>query len=563
MARSQAAAPAAVAIFAGQSNEVSHGTLTSGFGFAGIPGGVGNAGVNAVASCWESKITPSGATPGSGTLTCGTPSSGRIYAGQVISAPGVPTGQAVSAANNNDNFPGVTGSGFAAGTYVVTPAASVGSAAAPITMTFAEPDIGGSGSLNPHCQIWAPKKSGTGTWQTYSPKVNSNFNGGAQGPSFGPEGAFCQRWAADNPGKTLYMIKIAIGGSSLCDRPDGNNYSPEYAGSAEIASFQLLQEQVTKAEAALATQLGISSYAVRVIQWGQGEQDAATPNTPCGFPTPPFSTTTTPVPYLSNLEDLVNRFAIPAAIKAQFSGYIAGTVLNVASVTSGALHRYQRLTGAGVAPGTYIDAQVSGQTGGPGQYNLKVYQAVSSEVIGASGGAACRTGSISGPFFFAEPLKYTAQSVLESCVTGGAFKVGDVLSGAGVMPGTTIVALDSAGHTADGLYTVNVNQTVASRATPEPMSAQVGGFGNGSDSARFVMFRTFRNARSVPTGVQIGQAYVNDNAVTSIPTVTVNTDDALKAELNQIHYHAAWISELGRRLYKGYLGTCDYHSPTC
>ncbi|MBV9511014.1 MAG: hypothetical protein JO303_12115 [Caulobacteraceae bacterium] len=559
------ASPVAVALFAGQSNEVSHGTLASTYGFSGVPGGAGSAGVNATASCYETKTTLSGATAGSGTLTCSAPTSGVIFAGQVITAPGVPVGQVVAAANNAGNFPAATGSGSAAGAYVVTPAAVVGSSAAPVTMSFAEPDIGGSGVLNPQCKIWVPKGAKSGTWKTYSPKVNSDYTGAGQTPTFGPEGPFCQRWAADNPGKTLYMIKIAIGGSSLCDLPSGNNYSPEYVPVSQngIASYQMLQSQTALAEAALRTQLGITSYNVVVIQWGQGEQDSDNRARPCGYPVPPFSKLTTPIPYLTNLQDLINRFAIPTAINAQFSGSIAGTTLTVSNVSAGAIHQYQLLSGAGVAPNTYIESQIGGAAGGAGTYNLKVYQTIASETIFGSHGASCSNASISGSYFYAYPLAYSTNTVVKSCVTGGAFVVGDRLSGAGVAPGTSIVGLDSAGHTADGLYTVAVNQNVASASAPEAMTAAVGGFGSGSNSAKFILFRTFEHPWSTPTGVQIAQAYVNDNASTVIPAYTVNTDDALKATPTEIHYHAAWISELGRRLYEAYLGKCDYHSPTC
>ena len=161
----------------------------------------------------------------------------------------------------------------------------------------------------------------------------------------------------------------------------------------------------------------------------------------------------------------------------------------------------------------------------------------------------------------AYPLLFTPTKVLRSCVSGGAFNVGDTLSGPGVLPGTIITGLDSAGDTADGLYTVNVNQTVASADAPEAMTASVDGFGNGADTARFVLFRTFNNAGL--TGVQVAQNYVNDQPVTALPTVTVNTNDALKATQLNKHFHTAWIAELGRRLYLGYLGACDYHSPTC
>ena len=557
-------APVAIAIFAGQSNEEAHGTSQAVYGFLGVPGGVGSAGVNAVASCYETTATPTGATAGSGTLTCAAPTSGALYAGQVVVGAGVPLGQTLSAANNQGHFPGVTGTGSnAGGSYVVTLAAVVGSAQSPVTMTFSQPDIGGSGVLNSRCQIWAPTgNKGAGTWQAYAPNVNTDFNGGSQAKSWGPEGPFCARWTADNPGQTLYMVKLAVGGSSLCDLASGNNYSPEFSG-AGIAAFNLLRLEVTHAETALATQFGITSYQIKVIQWGQGEQDEQNIKKACAFPVAPFAASTTPVPYLTNLVDMVGHFAIPTTINANFAASISGTVLTVNQMTSGAVHRYQRLAGTGVAANTYIGTQISGAPDGAGAYNLQVYQATVGEIIAASGGASCSLGSLSGQFFFAAPLTATKTKITTTCVTGGTFHVGDTLSGTGVDPGTTITALDSAGHTADGLYVVNVNQTVASPALPEAMTATIGGWGVGADTAALTLFRTFKAANSTPTGVQIGQSWVNDHAVAALPAKTVNTDDALKSTSTDLHFHAAWISELGRRLYQAYLGRCDYHAATC
>jgi hypothetical protein len=549
-------------LFTGQSNEESHGTLTSTYNYPAIPGGSGAAGINATAFCYETMSTPSGATPGSGTLTCSAPTSGTIYAGEVITSGGT-TGQVVSSAYNRGNFPAVTGTGTNnGGTYVVTNPAVIGSISKPVAMTFAEPDIGGSGTLNPRCQIWTPLSKG-GMWETYDPKVNSNPQAGtAQGATFGPEGAICQHWTQDNPGQTLYMIKAAIGGSHLCDEPAGqNDLSPEYGGTGAASSvYTLLHTETAAAEAALFTQFGITNYAVKMIQYGQGEQDS---QDICGFPSLPFSSNITPNAYLVNLQDLINRFAIPAPISASFTGYITGQVLTVTSVTSGTVHQYQLLKGAGIDAGTYIGSQLTGVTGGAGTYALQVYQAVARKKITNNRGVACDRASINGQFFFAEPDAYSGAGITKSCVTGGVFAVGDVLSEPGLLPGTVITGLDSKGDTKDGEYEINVLQTVASNTVPEPMSASVYGWGTGSDSAKFVLFRTFLPKNSVSTGVQLAQQFVNDNLSTALTAVTINTNDAFKATPTEIHYHASWIAELGRRLYEGYLGTCDYHSPTC
>jgi hypothetical protein len=548
-------------IFTGQSNEESHGTSASTYGFTGIPGGVGSAGINGAASCYETTVTPSGATSGSGTLSCTATTSGAIYAGEVVTGSGVPTGQVISAEYGNGNFPGVTGAG-SAGTYVVTPAATVGSSGSPVSMTFAEPDIGGSGTLNTNCQIWTPGTT-SGSWQAYNPKVNTDSQGGnSQSAAFGPEGAICQHWTADNPGKTLYMIKIAIGGSHLCDVTAGSNdLSPEYAGTG-ISSpvYSLLQTQTIAAEAALNTQFGITNYSVNMFQYGQGEQDS---QDECSYPYAPFSATSTPNEYLVNLQDIIGRFAIPTTISASFNGYITNTTLTVTSMVSGTVHQYQLLTGTGIAAKTYVGTQISGTTGGVGTYNLQVYQATAQagESITSSSGAVCDNGSINGEFFNAVPDSHTTTTITKSCVSGGVFGVGNTLSGTNILSGTTITSLDGSGHTADGIYYVNVNQTVGSSASPIAMTASVTGWGTGSDSAKFTMFQTFGAATA--SGVQIAQQYVNDNLVTALKAITVNTNDALKATPAEIHYHTAWIAELGRRLYEAFLGQCDYHSPTC
>lgn len=569
---------ATVMVFAGQSNEEAHGSNYGTFSFGGVPGGAvapsasgaaAGMGIKATASCYETTATLSGASSGTGTLTCAAPSSGLLYAGEVITSGGV-AGQSITAGNNGGNFPGATGTPAGGGTFVVNSPSAIGSSGSPVAMTFAEPDIGGSGTLNTSCQIWVPGAgSSAGSWQAYNPgqatasgisSGNADPQLGTPSQAFGPEGAICQRWTAANAGKTLYMIKSAIGGSSLCMLTSGNNYSPEYQGSGTAAAFSGLQSQVALAEAALGSQFGITNYAITMFQWGQGEQDSQANG--CGMPGPPFASTLTPVPYLANLQDLVGRLAIPTAISASFTGSVSGSVLTVSAVASGTIHQYQAVSGAGVDAGTYVASFGTG-TGGTGTYNLQVYQATAFETITSSSGAVCTSisgstgGQITGQFFVAYPQHSTSNTITTSCVSGGSFGVGNVLTGTGVLSGTVITGLDSAGHTADGIYTVNVNQTVASEA----MTATVPGFGTGASTAKFVMFQTF--GAGAASGVQIGQDYVNDNAVTALTTRTVNTNDVLKATSNQIHYHASWIAELGRRLYTALVGGCDYHSPTC
>jgi hypothetical protein len=520
------AEPATVMIFAGQSNEESLGTTPT--WFPNTPGGAGTAGVDASALCSETTVALAGASADSGTLTCQAPLTGTIYAGQAIVSGGV-AGQSVTAANNGRHFPAATGAG-GAGTYVVNNPAVIGTAASPVLMTFSEPDIGGSGTLNPHCQIWVRTAKGAGSWQTYDPRKNSAY-GGQQ--TFGPEGAFCRYWTADNPGQTLYMIKVAISATFLCDRPTAANYSPEYAGAPiPFAAYALLQQEVQAAEAALG-----SHYEVKMIQWGQGEADSAGER--CD------------APYRANLLDLIDRFAIFSPVTASFTGSISGTLLTVSTVVSGRMRRFQSVTGAGVLPGAYIVDQVSGQPGGPGVYALQVYQATLAEPI-TDGVAACDDGYIAGQVFIALPHG------AKSCVTGGAFSRGNLLSGAGIQSGTVITAVEPAVDKGAMWYAVNVNQDVGA----EPMQAAVAGWGVGSDDARFVTYRVAPPSTG-PNGVQAADESLNDQQAAALPVTVVNVDDALKVTGSPVHFHGSWIAELGRRLYRAYLGQCDYHSPTC
>lgn len=69
-----------------------------------------------------------------------------------------------------------------------------------------------------------------------------------------------------------------------------------------------------------------------------------------------------------------------AAPAASFTGSIAGTVLTVSAVGSGALAAGQQVTGATVASGTYITSLGSG-SGGTGTYNVGLSQTVASSAM--------------------------------------------------------------------------------------------------------------------------------------------------------------------------------------
>jgi len=71
---------------------------------------------------------------------------------------------------------------------------------------------------------------------------------------------------------------------------------------------------------------------------------------------------------------------ILGAQAASFTGAIAGNVLTVSAVASGALDVGQFIAGAGVAAGTYVTALGTG-TGGPGTYTVSNTQTVTSEAL--------------------------------------------------------------------------------------------------------------------------------------------------------------------------------------
>ena len=65
-------------------------------------------------------------------------------------------------------------------------------------------------------------------------------------------------------------------------------------------------------------------------------------------------------------------------IAANFTASITGTVMTVTAMASGAIAAGQAVTGTGVADGTIIGTQLTGDTGGTGTYNVTPSQTVSS-----------------------------------------------------------------------------------------------------------------------------------------------------------------------------------------
>jgi hypothetical protein len=127
---------------------------------------------------------------------------------------------------------------------------------------------------------------------------------------------------------------------------------------------------------------------------------------------------------------------------ATVTGSISGAVLTVATVGSGTVYTGATLAGTSVATGTTIVSQISGTTGGVGQY----YVSNSEQNV---------------PAGTAITLTYGLLTVGGTVVSG--FAIGGVLTGTGVTAGTMITA-NGTGTGGAGTYIVNNSQTVASEA---------------------------------------------------------------------------------------------------
>lgn len=136
----------------------------------------------------------------------------------------------------------------------------------------------------------------------------------------------------------------------------------------------------------------------------------------------------------------VGTAAIAAGAGA-FTGSIAGDVLTVSGVTSGAAVNGGSLSGTGVVTGTKVLAQLTGVLGGIGTYRVNIQQTV--------------------PVGTAIAETYGLMTV--SAMTSGAYGLGDSLTGTGVTAGTTIRQFLT-GLGGVGTYAVDVNTVVASTA---------------------------------------------------------------------------------------------------
>jgi hypothetical protein len=127
-----------------------------------------------------------------------------------------------------------------------------------------------------------------------------------------------------------------------------------------------------------------------------------------------------------------------APATAAVTGSINDNILTLTAVTSGQLVPGATISGAGIAAGTKVVAQLDGVPGGLGDYALNIgEQNVANEAITATYGV----------------LTVTA-------VASGQLAVGDALSGSGVTVGTTVTAFGT-GIGGNGTYFVDPTQTVA------------------------------------------------------------------------------------------------------
>lgn len=121
-------------------------------------------------------------------------------------------------------------------------------------------------------------------------------------------------------------------------------------------------------------------------------------------------------------------------------GSISGNVLKVTTVTTGPVVIGATLSGTGVAAGTKIVAQISGDRGDVGEYAVDI-----------DGQNVAANTTIN--------LAYGTLTV--TAVASGQLGVGDSISGTGVTDGTVITDLGTGAGTT-GTYIVSPSQTVAS-----------------------------------------------------------------------------------------------------
>jgi hypothetical protein len=148
----------------------------------------------------------------------------------------------------------------------------------------------------------------------------------------------------------------------------------------------------------------------------------------------------------------------PNFIGSQFSGTIAGNILNVTLLTQGAISERMTLTGPGILPGTTITQAISGATGmdnATGTYKVSITQNTP---------ASAFIGSINGTL------------LTVSSVTQGYIGAGSQITGTGITGNITIVKQVNGTTGGVGQYTVSsslfVNLTaITGTITPVPIQA--------------------------------------------------------------------------------------------
>jgi hypothetical protein len=112
----------------------------------------------------------------------------------------------------------------------------------------------------------------------------------------------------------------------------------------------------------------------------------------------------------SNAAELISiALGVTGPAGASFTGAIAGSVLTVSVVATGALVAGQEVRGAGIATGTLIASFGTG-TGGTGTYNLTGTQTVTSEAM-TSNQPVVTYDSIAGAFYVISPTTGAASTI--------------------------------------------------------------------------------------------------------------------------------------------------------
>lgn len=137
---------------------------------------------------------------------------------------------------------------------------------------------------------------------------------------------------------------------------------------------------------------------------------------------------------------------------ATVTASIAAGVMTVSAVASGTLVAGQSLSGAGVADGTIIDAQLTGAIGGVGTYSVSPSQTVADTAMSAIGNQAVRLM----PFQFSLEQTYAlelGQGYMRPAALGGMV-IEDKITITAIARGatTTIAAAYHAYHVGDQVY---------------------------------------------------------------------------------------------------------------